>query len=71
MRDKRRPRFYVQRLQFLVPGTWDQRFIERIDHLLVVGDFVIDTMPGRCAQTLTLCSPLYSALQVTSPGLKC
>ncbi len=42
VRDKRRPHLDQQRLQLFVLGTGDQRLVDGIEHLLVIGNFVVD-----------------------------
>ncbi len=42
MRDEGGPDLYEQRFQLFVLRTRNQRFIERIEHVFMVGHFVID-----------------------------
>ena len=42
MRDERRADLGDQRLQLLVLGARDQRLVDSVENLLVVGDFVVD-----------------------------
>ena len=42
VRDERRTHLDEKRLELGVGGTGEQRLVDRIEHLLVIGDLVVD-----------------------------